>query len=170
MAVPKKRYVPFGTVAVLYTLFIIWIGVYWLLVALPVIFDYFITRRLFTPTEFEKENFRIPVILREIFDWTAAIVSALLFVILVRTLFIEAYTIPTPSMEQSLLVGDYLFVSKLSYGPRIPNTPLAFPFTHNTMPFSDERKSYTEKVQWPYRRLAGFGDIRHNDVVVFNFP
>ena len=168
MPVPTRRYVVFGILTVLYTLFSVWIGVYWLLAALPLIFDLFITRRL--PVRKIKKLIRLPVILREILDWSGAVISALMFVILVRILFIEAYTIPTPSMEQSLMVGDYLFVSKLSYGPRIPNTPLGFPFTHNTMPFSKDRRSYTEKVQWPYKRLAGFRDIRHNDVVVFNFP
>jgi signal peptidase I len=167
MPVPTRRYIEFGISTVLYTLFIIWIGVYWLLVFLLVIFDYFITRRVFNN---KKDPVRTPVILKEILDWIGAIISALLFVILVRTLFIEAYTIPTPSMEQSLLVGDYLFVSKLSYGPRIPNTPLGFPFTHNTMPFSSNKKSYTEIVRWPYRRMAGFGNVKRNDVVVFNFP
>jgi signal peptidase I len=168
MPVPPKRYVGFGTVTVFLALFAVWTGIYWLLAAVPFIFDYFITRRL--PIKKIKKIIRLPVIIRETFDWIGAIVSALLFVILVRTLFIEAYTIPTPSMEQSLLVGDYLFVSKLSYGPRVPNTPLGFPFTHNTMPFSRDRKSYTEKIQWPYKRLAGFGRIELNDVVVFNFP
>jgi signal peptidase I len=167
MPIPTRRYIGFGISTILYALFIIWIGVYWLLVFLVIIFDYFITRRVFND---KKDPVRIPLILKEILDWIGAIISALLFVILVRTLFIEAYTIPTPSMEQSLLVGDYLFVSKLSYGPRIPNTPLGFPFTHNTMPFSSDKKSYTEIVQWPYRRIAGFGNVKRNDVVVFNFP
>jgi signal peptidase I len=72
-------------------------------------------------------------------------------------------------MERTLMVGDYLFVSKISYGPKLPNTPVAFPFTHNTMPFS-KKKSYNEKIQWPYKRLAGCGKIKNNDVVVFNFP
>jgi signal peptidase I len=67
------------------------------------------------------------------------------------------------------MVGDYLFVSKISYGPKLPNTPVAFPFAHNTMPFS-HKKSYSEKVQWPYKRLAGLTHVKNNDVVVFNFP
>lgn len=168
MSVPTKRIIGFGIVTVLYTGFAVWIGVYWLLLALPLIFDYFITRWL--PVKKIRKIIRLPAILKEMLDWIGAILFALLFVILVRTLFIEAYSIPTPSMEKSLLVGDYLFVSKLSYGPRVPNTPLGFPFTHNTMPFSDEKKSYSEKIKWPYKRLGGFGKIRLNDVVVFNFP
>ncbi|HEC43865.1 MAG TPA: signal peptidase I [Bacteroides sp.] len=168
MSVPRGRYIQFGIVTILYTLLTVWLGVYWLLAALPLIFDHYITRWL--PIKKLKINVKIPLALRETAEWLGAILSALLFVLLIRTLLIEAYTIPTPSMEQSLMVGDYLFVSKLSYGPRIPITPLGFPFTHNTMPFSTEKKSYSEKMQWPYKRLAGFGNIQHNDVVVFNFP
>jgi len=108
-------------------------------------------------------------LLKEILEWTFAILSAIILVVFIRTFIIEAYTIPTPSMERTLMVGDYLFVSKISYGPKLPNTPLAFPFTHNTMPFSN-KKSYNEKIQWPYKRLAGLTKIKNNDVVVFNFP
>ena len=162
-----KTYLSFVIVALLYSLFVIWIQVYWLLVGLILILDYFITRIL--PVPQVRKLIKLPRILHEI-DWFSTIVIALVFVIVVRTLFIEAYTIPTPSMEQTLMVGDYLFVSKLSYGPIIPNTPLAFPFTHNTMPLSREKKSYSEKIEWPYRRLAGLNHIRNNDVVVFNFP
>ncbi|MFC2098421.1 signal peptidase I [Bacteroidota bacterium] len=168
MSIPQRRYINFGILTLLLTLFTVWIGFYWLFIALPLLFDHFFTR--WFPIEKIKSIIKIPRILMEALDWIGAIITALFFVILIRTLFIEAYTIPTPSMEQSLLVGDYLFVSKLSYGPRIPITPLGFPFTHNTMPFSDDKKSYTDKVKWQYKRLAGFGEIKHNDVVVFNFP
>ncbi|HOI50376.1 MAG TPA: signal peptidase I [Prolixibacteraceae bacterium] len=84
--------------------------------------------------------------------------------------FIEAYTIPTSSMEKSLLVGDYLFVSKTAYGPKTPNTPLSFPFVHNTLPFSRTAKSYVEWIKSPYKRMAGFGKVKNDDVVVFHFP
>jgi len=83
---------------------------------------------------------------------------------------VEAYVIPTSSMEKSLLIGDYLFVSKLSYGPKIPNTPIAFPFVHHTLPLTKSAKSYLEWVKWPYYRFPGFTHIKHNDVVVFNYP
>jgi signal peptidase I len=165
--IPRK-YLFFAISVILYSLFVIWIQVYWLLGGAFLILDHFITRIL--PVPQIRKLIRMPRLLLEFFDWLGAIIFALLFVIIIRTLFIEAYTIPTPSMEQTLMVGDYLFVSKLSYGPIIPNTPLAFPFTHNTLPFSREKKSYSEKVQWPYRRLAGLGKIKNNDIVVFNFP
>lgn len=102
-------------------------------------------------------------------EWLDAALFAIIAATIIRTFFIEAYTIPTGSMEGSLLVNDFLFVSKLSYGPRTPMTPLAIPLVHNTMPITGG-KSYTDAVQWKYHRLPGFGDVKRNDVVVFNFP
>ena len=103
-------------------------------------------------------------------EWLDAAIFAIIAATLIRTFIFEAYTIPTPSMEKTLLVNDFLFVSKVSYGPRIPMTPLAVPFTHHTLPFTKYTKAYSEAVQWKYRRLPGFSDIKRNDVVVFNFP
>jgi signal peptidase I len=102
-------------------------------------------------------------------EWLDAIVFAVVAATLIRTFFFEAYTIPTGSMEGTMLVNDYLFVSKLSYGPRIPMTPLAMPLVHNTMPIIGG-KSYSEAVQWKYHRIPGFGHVERNDVVVFNYP
>lgn len=102
-------------------------------------------------------------------EWLDAAVFAIVAATLIRTFFVEAYTIPTPSMEGSLLVNDYLFVSKLSYGPRVPMTPLAVPLVHNTMPLTGG-KSYSDAVKWGYHRWWGFGDVERYDVVVFNFP
>jgi len=103
-------------------------------------------------------------------EWIDAIIFAVIAATFIRMFFIEAYTIPTSSMEKSLLVGDYLFVSKVAYGPKTPNTPLSFPFVHNTMPLTRSTKSYVEWMKRPYKRLKGFGDIKNNDVVVFHFP
>ncbi|MGN7724095.1 signal peptidase I [Chitinophaga sp. 22620] len=103
-------------------------------------------------------------------EWIDAAVFAIIAATLIRTFIFEAYTIPTPSMEKTLLVNDFLFVSKVSYGPRVPMTPLAVPFTHHTLPLTKYTKAYSEAIQWKYRRLPGFGDIHRNDVVVFNFP
>lgn len=102
-------------------------------------------------------------------EWADAVIFAVIAATLIRTLFIEAYTIPTGSMERSLLVGDYLFVSKLNYGPRMPITPIAFPFAHNTMPITGTQ-SYWEGVQLPYYRLPGLQPVKRYDVVVFNWP
>jgi signal peptidase I len=102
-------------------------------------------------------------------EWVDAIVFAVIAATLIRTFFIEAYVIPTPSMERSLLVGDFLFVSKVNYGARTPMTPIAFPFAHHTMPLIGT-KAYWDGLELPYYRLPGFSDVKKNDVVVFNYP
>ncbi len=102
-------------------------------------------------------------------EWIDAGMFAIIAATLIRTLFIEAYQIPTSSMEKSLLVGDFLFVSKLNYGPRVPMTPISFPFVHHTMPVTGG-KAYSEALKLPYWRLPGIQKIKNNDVVVFNFP
>jgi len=102
-------------------------------------------------------------------EWLDALVFAIVAATLIRTFFFEAYTIPTGSMEGTMLVNDYLFVSKLAYGPRVPMTPLAVPLVHNTMPITGG-KSYSEAVHWGYHRIPGFGHVERNDVVVFNYP
>ena len=167
MKIKSSNIISFVVSASLLSLFAIWLRFYWLLAGNIILLDVFVTKLI---------NWRYPDkalsrfrLLKEILDWTFAIITAIILVVFIRTFIIEAYTIPTPSMERTLMVGDYLFVSKISYGPKLPNTPVAFPFTHNTMPFS-KKKSYNEKIQWPYKRLAGCGKIKNNDVVVFNFP
>ncbi len=102
-------------------------------------------------------------------EWLDAAVFAIVAATIIRTFLFEAYTIPTGSMEGTMLVNDYLFVSKLAYGPRVPMTPVAIPLVHNTMPFTGG-KSYTDAVQWKYRRIPGLGKVERNDVVVFNYP
>ena len=101
-------------------------------------------------------------------EWIDAGIFAIVAATLIRTFVFEAYTIPTPSMEKTLLVNDFLFVSKFSYGPRIPNTPLAMPFVHHTLPFVNV-KSYLEWIKIPYTRWFP-APVKRNDVVVFNFP
>jgi signal peptidase I len=102
-------------------------------------------------------------------EWTEAIIFAVVAATLIRTFFIEAYVIPSGSMESTLLVGDYLFVSKINYGPRIPMTPVAFPFAQHTMPLIGT-KSYSDIIKLPYYRLPGLSDVKKGDVVVFNYP
>lgn len=102
-------------------------------------------------------------------EWIDAIIFAVIAATIIRTFFIEAYTIPTPSMEKSLMVGDFLFVSKVSYGARVPMTPLSFPFAHHTMPLVGG-KSYLEWIKIGYHRLPGFGHVQRGDCVVFNWP
>ena len=100
-------------------------------------------------------------------DWLDAILFAVVVVTLINTFWFQSFKIPSSSMESSLYTGDHLFVSKLTYGARMPQTPLTVPFTHNVM-FGKE--SYSTKVQWKYRRLPGFRDVRKGDYVVFGFP
>lgn len=103
-------------------------------------------------------------------EWVDAIIFAVIAATIIRTFLIEAYTIPTPSMEKTLLVGDFLFVSKMSYGPRVPMTPVSFPFVHHTLPMTTDTKSYLEWIKFPYYRFPGLGKINRNDAVVFNYP
>ena len=102
-------------------------------------------------------------------SWVDALVFALVAVYFINLFFFQNYVIPSSSLEKSLLTGDYLFVSKVSYGPRIPETPLTMPLTQHTMPLF-ECKSYIEWPHWDYRRVKGLGKVQLNDIVVFNFP
>ncbi|MDH5381104.1 MAG: signal peptidase I [Cyclobacteriaceae bacterium] len=102
-------------------------------------------------------------------EWADAIAFAIIAATLIRWLIMEAYTIPTGSMEKSLLVGDFLFVSKFHYGTRTPATPIQIPLTHQTLPFT-KLKSYSDLIQLPQYRLPGITSVKRNDVVVFNVP
>lgn len=162
----KNKWFKFSLALISCLLMIIWIGNYWLLIGLPILFDIYISKKVhwafWKKKGVKKQSAAV--------EWVDAIIFAVVAATLIRMFFIEAYTIPTSSMEKSLLVGDYLFVSKVAYGPKVPNTPLSFPFAHHTMPGTESTKSYLEWVKWPYKRLAGLGEIKRNDVVVFNFP
>ncbi len=105
----------------------------------------------------------------ELGEWVSSIVFAIVAATLVHTYFMQPYTIPTSSLEKSLLVGDFLFVSKFHYGARTPMTVIAAPMVHDSLPFI-KAKSYLKKPQLPYFRLPGFQDIKRNEIVVFNWP
>lgn len=102
-------------------------------------------------------------------EWGDALIFAIVAASIIRTYFLEAFTIPTASMEKTLLIGDYLFVSKMAYGPKVPQTPLSFPFAHHTLPLVNI-PSYLDWMELPYHRLPGFGEVERNDIVVFNYP
>ena len=102
-------------------------------------------------------------------QWTSSIIFAIIAATLVHNYVMQPYTIPTSSLEKSLLVGDFLFVSKFHYGARLPITAIAAPMVHDTIPFFN-LKSYLNKFKLPYLRLPGFQKIKNNDIVVFNWP
>ena len=102
-------------------------------------------------------------------EWIDALLFAVALAYIIRSFLIEFYIIPTSSMESSLMVGDYLAVSKINYGPKLPQTPLAVPFVHHTMPLTAKTKSYVEWIKFPYYRFWGFQDVKRNDAVVFNY-
>ncbi len=162
----SNKYFKFSLVSVLFILWIIWVGNFWLLLGLPIIFDMYVSKKV-NWTFWKKRGTTKKSALIE---WIDALIFAVVAATLIRMFFIEAFTIPTSSMEKSLLVGDYLFVSKVSYGPKLPNTPISFPFAHHTLPLTKTTKSYLEWINLPYKRIAGFGKIKNNDCVVFNFP
>ena len=151
----------------LYLLWVIWLGNYWWLLGLAVIFDLYITKKVKwafwrkRPEKGGKSNGWL--------EWLDALIFALVAATFIRMFFIEAYTIPTGSMEKTLLVGDYLFVSKVAYGPRVPETPVSFPLVHNVMPIAGG-ESYSEIIKNDYRRLKGFSNVKRDDIVVFGFP
>lgn len=153
-----------GVVMALYLAFLVWIKSWWGLLVVPFIYDAYITKLIPWTWWKEAEN---PVT-RTVMSWVDAIVFALVAVYFVNIYFFQNYTIPSSSLEKSLLVGDYLFVSKMSYGPRKPQTPLSMPLTQHTMPLVG-CKSYIEWPQWDYERVPG-GRVQLNDIVVFNYP
>ena len=105
-----------------------------------------------------------------IYGWVHAIIFATVVATIIQIYWFQMFVIPTGSMESTLMAGDYILVNKVSYGARVPQTPLSFPFVHNTMPLNDNKASFSTCWQRDYRRLKGLGDVERGDVVVFNFP
>jgi signal peptidase I len=160
------RWVKLAIASLVFILWVVWVGNYWLLLLYPLIFDNYITKKV--PWDFWKKtkDGKKP---SAVVEWTDALIFALLAVYMINIFLFQNYKIPTSSLEKSLLVGDHLFVSKVSYGPRMPNTPIAFPLVQNTFPIINT-KSYTSWPHWDYKRLRGLGDVKRDDIVVFNFP
>ncbi len=161
-----SRWIKFGIVLIIYILWVVWVGNYWLMPGVFIVLDIYITRKV--PWSFWKKT-KDGSKPKAWIEWLDAIVFALVAVYFINLFLFQNYKIPTSSLEKTLLVGDHLFVSKVSYGPRLPNTPLAFPLMQNTIPGTSVN-SYLEWPNWDYKRLAGFGDVERNDIVVFNFP
>lgn len=163
--IEKKQYIKFAIAAVLYGLFILWMQNGWLALGYILLADIYLTKYIPWGAWKKTNN---PT-LKSIYDWIDDIIFALVAVYFINLFIFQNYQIPSSSLEKSLLVGDYLFVSKVSYGPRVPNTPLSFPLVQNTLPILN-CKSYLDWPSWDYRRVAGLGQIQRNDIVVFNFP
>jgi len=160
----KVQWAKFAVVLALYLLFLVWVESWLGLIVVPFIFDVYITKKIHWQWWKDEEG---PV--RFIMSWVDALVFALVAVYFINLFFFQNYVIPSSSLEKSLLTGDYLFVSKVSYGPRIPETPLTMPLTQHTMPLVNV-KSYIEWPHWDYRRVKGLGNVKLNDIVVFNYP
>lgn len=160
----KKQWAKFIAVLICYLLFLFWVKSLWGLLVIPFIYDVYITKKI--RWQWWKDAER-PV--RFVMSWVDALVFALVAVYFINLFFFQNFVIPSSSLEKSLLTGDYLFVSKVSYGPRIPQTPLTMPLTQHTLPIINT-KSYIEWPHWDYRRVKGLGKVKLNDIVVFNYP
>ena len=160
-----RQWINFGIWATLYILFSIWMVNGWLLFGLIVLVDIFLTKYIPWGAWKKSDNPKM----QNVLNWIDDILFALVAVYIINLFVFQNYQIPTSSLEKTLMVGDFLFVSKLSYGPRVPNTPVSFPLVQNTIPILN-CKSYIEWPNWGYKRVKGLGQVKRNDIVVFNFP
>ena len=165
MKADRKDWIWFGIVSLIFILWVIWMKNFWFLPGLGVIFDMYITKRVNWTFWKKREGPNSKLV-----EWIDALIFAVIAVTIINIFLFQNYKIPTGSMEKTLLIGDHLYVSKVAYGPRLPNTPLSFPFTQHTMPLTTNVKSYLDWIKLPYKRLAGFGKVKRDDAVVFNFP
>ena len=163
--VKKTRWWRFGIVALIYVLWTLWMGNPWLLLGLLLLADIYLTQ--FIPWGAWKGWKPGP--LRTLMSWIDAIVYALVLVYFLFLFVGQNYQIPSSSLEKSLLTGDFLWVNKVTYGPRVPQTPLHFPLAQNMLPILN-CKSYIEHPQLDYHRLKGLRNVERMDIVVFNFP
>ena len=163
-AVRPTRWIRFGLVATIFVAWVIWLGSPWVLIFLPLLADIYLTQYINYGWWKECK----PSLLRTVMGWVDAIVYALVLVYFLFAFVGQNYQIPSSSLEKSLLVGDYLWVNKMIYGPRVPNTPIHFPLAQNTIPYNN-CKSYVDYQQWDYKRLKGFRKVERYDIVVFNF-
>ena len=183
--VTTKGWISCGVWCAIYIAFVVWVAwgdwasLGWL-VLLPIIADMFTTKYIpwnwwkkYKPLTKEEEaagkkNPHANTTLYTICSWIDAIVFALVAVYFINVYIFQNYQIPTPSLEKTLRVGDFLCVNKMAYGARVPNTPLSMPLVQHTFPWGG--KSYIENPQWEYKRLKGWDKVEKGDIVVFNFP
>lgn len=155
----------FTILIVLYLAFLYWVESWWGLLLVPLFFDRYITHLIKWGSW---RNIKNPL-LRFIMSWIDAIAFAVVALYFVNTFVFQNYQIPSSSLEKTMLVGDYLYVSKVSYGPRKPMTPIHLPFVQNILPLFN-CNSYLSWPKWKYDRVTGLGQVKRNDIVVFNFP
>lgn len=163
--VKKTRWIRFGVVSVVFFLWVLWLQNWWVLLAWFLLFDIYITGFIPLTAWKKSKNKRF----RSIMSWVDAILYALVLVYFVFAFIGQNYQIPSSSLEKTLLTGDYLWVNKFVYGPRVPMTPIHFPLTHNKLPFFNT-DSYLETPTFKYHRLKGLRNVETGDIVVFNFP
>lgn len=161
--VKKTRWIRFGIVSLIFFAWVAWLGNWWVALWWFLLADIYLTQ--FIPWNWWK--FSKSSIVRTVMSWVDAIVYALVLVYFLFAFVGQNYQIPSSSLEKTLLTGDFLWVNKMVYGPRVPMTPLHFPLAQNEL-FGC--KSYIEKPQFEYHRLKGFRSVERGDIVVFNFP
>ncbi|MCD8385293.1 MAG: signal peptidase I [Bacteroidales bacterium] len=159
------RWVRFGIVAVIFIVWVAWIGNWWLALLGFLLFDIYITG--YIPFTWWKRSKSKTV--RSVMSWVDAIVYAIILVYFIFAFLGQNYMIPSSSLEKTLLTGDYLVVNKVTYGPRVPITPIHFPLVHNKLPIVNT-DSYLSWPQNDYHRLKGLRSVETGDIVVFNFP
>ena len=164
-ATRPTRWARFALVSIVFLAWVAWMGSWWLAIFELLLFDIYITG--YIPLTWWKRSKSGAV--RGVMGWVDAIVYALVLVYFIFAFVGQNYVIPSSSLEKTLLTGDYLWVNKLTYGPRVPMTPVHFPLVHNTLPILG-CKSYLDSPSNPYRRLKGLRSVEAGDIVVFNFP
>ena len=162
--VKTTRWIRFGVVSLLFFLWVIWMGNPWLSILWLLLIDIYLTA--YIPWTWWKDKKGAT---RKVMGWVDAIIYALVLVYFIFAFIGQNYKIPSSSLEKSLLVGDYLWVNKTVYGPRVPQTPIHFPLAQHTLPIVNT-KSYLTYPQLDYHRLPGLRSIDRGDIVVFNYP
>ena len=167
---PRRQWIKLIIVLVLWALFCYWVKSWLGVIVVPFIFDNYITHFINWSWWRNSKNGTV----RFIMGWVDAIVFALVALYFLNQFFFQNFVIPSSSLEKTMLTGDYLLVSKMSYGPRIPETPLYMPMTQHSfpewLPGLAGKKSFIDKPHWDYRRVPGFGKVELGDIVVFNYP
>ncbi len=164
-AVKPTRWVRFGLVSAVFFLWVAWLGNWWVALCWFLLVDIYLLG--YIPFTWWKKSKSRAV--RSVMGWVDAIVYALILVYFIFAFVGQNYQIPSSSLEKTLLTGDYLWVNKVIYGPRVPMTPVHFPLVHNKMPLIGT-DSYLDKPSLEYHRLKGWRNVETGDIVVFNFP